>query len=363
MSEILGEPPTDQLIHSFGYELSRRIQSLHTTPLASEWQSLLIGTLRVTAPSSCPHPLELDYCIGRAESGETVILGLWDPANKEPNRWRNICNQLKGRGLERSQSVITDEAVGSANAFITILNPDIGDDVFRDDATENSTPVPTILLEHALPEDAEIEEVMSHKEELIPVRPTAHMSAPSLVLPSIAFVLLVLFGGFYSSAKESIASSLSASTAESAHTGSLSPTGSQLVGPLERQILKELKDHASESENIAAIIRVAAHSQNGEILEELINLSDHQDSVVRASVAQAIAYGSEVSSPKRMRSLLRLLVDPDFLVRGMAAKSLGKIGTADAIEALQLRLKYEDNGVVRRVIEKLVREKGFVFSR
>jgi epoxyqueuosine reductase len=69
----------------------------------------------------------------------------------------------------------------------------------------------------------------------------------------------------------------------------------------------------------------------------------------------AVALGN-LKSSEAVPALIRALDDEEPLVRGHAAWALGKIGVANAIEALQRRLGAESDGEVRNEIEAAIEE-------
>jgi epoxyqueuosine reductase len=63
----------------------------------------------------------------------------------------------------------------------------------------------------------------------------------------------------------------------------------------------------------------------------------------------AVALGNW-GAPEAVPALTRALEDPEPLVRGHAAWALGRIGTAEALAALEVRLEHQDDRCVREEI-------------
>jgi epoxyqueuosine reductase len=69
----------------------------------------------------------------------------------------------------------------------------------------------------------------------------------------------------------------------------------------------------------------------------------------------AVALGNS-GSPRAVPALVSALLDHEPLVRGHAAWALGRIGGAEALTALQARLKTEVDSDVRDEIEQAIVE-------
>lgn len=63
----------------------------------------------------------------------------------------------------------------------------------------------------------------------------------------------------------------------------------------------------------------------------------------------AVALGNW-RAPEAVPALVRALEDAEPLVRGHAAWALGRIGTAEALAALEVRLEHQDDRCVREEI-------------
>jgi len=100
-------------------------------------------------------------------------------------------------------------------------------------------------------------------------------------------------------------------------------------------------------------ISVAATRDDSVLLSPLLALLDHIDYLVRATTLKALGgakFGKDGSALEAVSKLLNS--DPEYLVRGFAAKYLGQTKDPGMRKVLKDRLKVETNEVVVKMIKK-----------
>ncbi|HQH28018.1 MAG TPA: HEAT repeat domain-containing protein, partial [Oligoflexia bacterium] len=117
-----------------------------------------------------------------------------------------------------------------------------------------------------------------------------------------------------------------------------------------------LRWNGTDSATLRLLAVEAAKRAKPDFLSALLSMLRHQDFVVRAEAAKALAKGSFAQDEQAVQELARALEDPEPAVRGFAARALAVSKNAKARTALEARLQSETSEVVLKVIkDSLVR--------
>lgn len=117
-------------------------------------------------------------------------------------------------------------------------------------------------------------------------------------------------------------------------------------------IISMLQNPPEEVRALRLVIAEASRRHDFSVSRELAKLDSHPDPTVRIQVAKALASAFHIASQPAIKTMSGLLRDQDYLVRGYAAKMLGRMGTDAARDALRSQLAQEHNDVVKTVIKR-----------
>lgn len=117
------------------------------------------------------------------------------------------------------------------------------------------------------------------------------------------------------------------------------------------QLLYILQTEGMDSKAVALAVAEVADRGGVAFFQPLQLLATHSNYSVRGSVALALRHDEYLHQKATFTWLTNLLYDDDPLVRGHAAKSLGKLGTDEARRALSMRLGIEKQQLVINIIK------------
>ncbi len=118
----------------------------------------------------------------------------------------------------------------------------------------------------------------------------------------------------------------------------------------DEQILTILNDKTAANNVLhIALLEVGSRGKI-EFYKPLGLIYNHSNSNVRSAVALALKHDNYIGQNASLIMLVNLLQDEDMLVRGLAAKSLAKLGTNEARSALSARLRVEKQQAVKNAI-------------
>jgi hypothetical protein len=125
----------------------------------------------------------------------------------------------------------------------------------------------------------------------------------------------------------------------------------------QREVVKLLFS-SSASENEEGIKQVVTLKDDLLVLE-MLKLARSNHSIVRTLLAKALTVRSIYSDSVRIKvveSLVVMLEDEDYLVRGFSARALGLSGEKSAISKLSARFEIESEEVVRKLIKASIEQ-------
>lgn len=354
-SEILSE----RQVSGFGERLTESLKIFQESALAEKWEALYFGTTRLCASSHATQNLDVDYCIGMSDSGETRVIGLWDSGGDSHLSWISNREELEVRGLKTTRQIWSDSPAATEAFLQLVVSEQIAEEPIHEDVSAEPPAnddfcdtAKAFSAADTIAEEAEETLALPKEDLLTPPAPPAYQIPTAARAPrhfqaffscaAVATVLLV--GGFYRAVSAGPASAAQAPVVATVTTS---------VPAVEVQLVSELRDSKLSGESLIPLIRLASMCESREVVKQLIQLGDHQDAFVRVAVAKALGSPFEATLAERKSQLMRMLNDSDFLVRGFAARSLASIGTPDAREALLSRVASEDDGVVRSLLKEL----------
>jgi hypothetical protein len=123
-----------------------------------------------------------------------------------------------------------------------------------------------------------------------------------------------------------------------------------VVGLNDKQILYLLQAEGVEDRVLALVLGEVSRRGDLSFYTPLQALYNNRNSTVRGYVALALKHDNYLKQKNTLTILISLLHDNDYIVRGQAAKTLGKLGTEDARKNLYNRLSIEKQQLVKNSI-------------
>lgn len=360
LQDILkGETPED-FIALFNDAMSDLFIQAQKVSLSGPTETVHLGSIKVINDSKDSQLGLLDYCITVDPYSNVSVAGIWDPMGRGEDRWGDICNELSERGLKGATRILTDGTAGLANidARFARMEKNKEQEEFADPMADT---IPFSIYDPPKVESQMYTPELRPSIEMTAALEAAHLENPMrLTSGALALSLVaVLFSvtGFYYFAN-----------------GSTDPERKEIV---QKRVIEKIEVKAQPVKAEVAVQQAPSFEQlalnpdiaddslleaigqygqqeGAEITPTLVRLAFHHNYLVRIAVAKALFAGNRYQSEEGMGALIRLLYDGDFLVRGYAAKILGKIGSPEAMMVLKARQPQEDNQVVRTVINKLL---------